>query len=246
LLIGGRLFAEADDIKIHPDFFRGMAMNGKTTLWCSKTETFSATDKKRWSFLKGEVAQTKVETRELPNGYAFCLEGSETLITTVAEWVSYESRCCPFFNFEIALHRNHGPLWLTIWGGEGVKEFVNNLTLMKAPCATEKRTAPIVQARAGSTCCNTNRFTGTQKDRYTALNAKVNNARIETKDLPDGYTCRLRDGEVSLPELAEWLLLERLCCPFLEFGIKVEQDSGALWVKLCGLSNAENMGRTLQ
>jgi len=210
-------------------------MSGKSTIWCSKHETFSPAEKNRWSLLKGLVAQAKVETRELQEGYAFRLEGDATLVANLAEWVSYESRCCPFFNFEISFHRNYGPLWLRIFGGEGVKEFVHNLTILKSPGSLAENRDSSMHARPGPICCNSNAFTAEQKDRYAKLNERVNAARAETKNLFDGYTYRLRDGMVSLPELAEWVLLERVCCPFLDFTIQVEQDCGTLWVTLAGI-----------
>ncbi|HWG39419.1 MAG TPA: hypothetical protein VN658_02625 [Candidatus Acidoferrales bacterium] len=210
-------------------------MSGKTVIWCSKHETFSADERKSWALLKGLVAECKVETRELPDGYAFRLQGSDSLIANLAEWVSYESRCCPFFNFEIAFQRNSGPTWLRIWGGEGVKDFVNNLTILRHRGARNGNCATEAAAQPAPICCNSNAFTATQKSRYTELNAKINGAREETKMLPNGYTYRLLKGAVSLPELAEWVLLERLCCPFLDFAIQVEQDNGTLWVALTGI-----------
>jgi hypothetical protein len=42
----------------------------------------------------------------------------------VAEWVSYESKCCPFFDFEILLERGNGPLWLMLKGQDGIKPFI--------------------------------------------------------------------------------------------------------------------------
>jgi hypothetical protein len=221
-------------------------MNEKNTIWCSKKETFSAADKKRWSLLKDQVAQTKVEARELPDGYAFRLEGGDTVMTDLAEWVSYESRCCPFFNFDIILHRDHGPLWLKIWGGEGVKEFVRNLTILKNPGSSPHNPSPLIQSPLPvPICCNNNAFTTKQRTRYAELNDKVNGARTQIKHLADGYTYKLKEGVVSLPDLVEWVLLERVCCPFLDFGIHVEQDRGILSVTLSGIPNSTQTASSL-
>jgi hypothetical protein len=62
------------------------------------------------------------EQRELPNGYAFRLPPA--LLTTTAQWVSLERKCCPFFAFEIELSKHDGPLWLLITGSEGIKAFI--------------------------------------------------------------------------------------------------------------------------
>jgi len=207
-------------------------------IWCSKRETFSVADKKRWAFLKNELALAKAETRELVDGYAFRLEGEKAQITDLAEWVAYESRCCLFFNFEISLLRNQGPLWLKVWGSEGAKQYVSNLTIMRSPVRTaENHGATVAQALpgSGSICCDTGAMNRAQQERYRDLNSRVHGASLETRKLPDGYAHRLRAGSVPLPELAEWVLLERLCCPFLDFGIEVEHSTGPVWVKLQGI-----------
>jgi hypothetical protein len=63
-----------------------------------------------------------VEKAELPNGYGFRMAAKD--LPTAAEWVVFESRCCPFFGFELLLSRDQGPLWLRITGSEGVKAFI--------------------------------------------------------------------------------------------------------------------------
>ncbi len=35
--------------------------------------------------------------------------------------------------------------------------------------------------------------------------------------MPNGYVYQLELKAISLPEVAEWMSLERLCCPFLKF-----------------------------
>ena len=68
------------------------------------------------------MAEAVQETKELKDGYAFRLP-PDALVTT-SEWVALESRCCPFFTFEMELASRGGPLWLRIRGAEGVKAFI--------------------------------------------------------------------------------------------------------------------------
>jgi hypothetical protein len=63
-----------------------------------------------------------VEKTELPNGYGFRMAPKQ--LTTAAEWVGFEARCCPFFTFELQVSRDQGPVWLRITGSEGVKPFI--------------------------------------------------------------------------------------------------------------------------
>ena len=64
------------------------------------------------------------EVRELADGYAFRFPADGDWLPRLAGFVDAERRCCAFFRFEIGVEPNHGPLWLRLRGGEGVKEFV--------------------------------------------------------------------------------------------------------------------------
>jgi len=67
-----------------------------------------------------------IETRELHDGYGFQLGQEGVAITEVAEWISYERHCCPFFHFELELQPDQGSLWLNLRGGANVKEFLRH------------------------------------------------------------------------------------------------------------------------
>ena len=56
----------------------------------------------------------------------------------------------------------------------------------------------------------------------------------ETRELPDGYEFRFADGPDVLKRLADFVSLEKLCCPFLNFAIVIEAESGPVWLRLSG------------
>lgn len=62
----------------------------------------------------------------LPNGYALRFAPASDRLLLLAEFVSRERLCCPFFHFEIALEPGDGPLWLRLTGAEGVKDFLRS------------------------------------------------------------------------------------------------------------------------
>jgi len=68
------------------------------------------------------------EKRELDNGYAYRLPAPKISISEIAQWVTFERRCCPFFNLQIEAEPNDGPVWLRITGPAGVKEFIKSET----------------------------------------------------------------------------------------------------------------------
>lgn len=64
------------------------------------------------------------EFRELADGYEFRLTGGPELLTKLGEFVSLERLCCPFLRFDVRVEAEGGPVWLSLRGHEGVKDFI--------------------------------------------------------------------------------------------------------------------------
>jgi len=62
--------------------------------------------------------------RELPDGYEFQFPADEKTYGMLTEWAHQESLCCPFFDINVRLDREGGPLWLRLTGREGTKDFI--------------------------------------------------------------------------------------------------------------------------
>jgi len=56
------------------------------------------------------------EVRELEDGYAFRHSADGGVLLAIAQFVANERFCCPFFEFEIAVGRGGGPVWLRMTG----------------------------------------------------------------------------------------------------------------------------------
>ena len=78
----------------------------------------------RYISLSRKVMGAGDERRELDNGYAFRLAVAKISLVEIAEWVTFERRCCPFFNLQIEAEPNDGPLWLRMTGAPGIKQFI--------------------------------------------------------------------------------------------------------------------------
>ncbi len=59
--------------------------------------------------------------QELDDGYAIRFPHDPALFATLASWIANESRCCPFFTFELRLEPQGGAVWMTMLGPSGVK-----------------------------------------------------------------------------------------------------------------------------
>ena len=56
----------------------------------------------------------------------------------------------------------------------------------------------------------------------------------EVQELPDGFAIRFLNEPGSFMAIAKFIENERLCCPFFDFGLEVEPNSGPLWLRLTG------------
>jgi len=74
--------------------------------------------------------------------------------------------------------------------------------------------------------CNIKAISAEQRPRYTALVKQLRATVQSRKDLPNGYAYELDTKHITLPEIAEWITMERLCCPFLAFQLDVHQNGG--------------------
>lgn len=70
--------------------------------------------------------------------------------------------------------------------------------------------------------CNVFAMSAEQRARYPALRQRLNENLIETRELPNGYA--FRHPIDLLMTAAEWVDLERLCCPFFKFAIQVDGE----------------------
>jgi hypothetical protein len=84
----------------------------------------SASDRPRYKELRRAVAASVIGQRELPDGLAIQIDTGRIALAQVAEWISFERKCCPFFEFRIDLAPESGPVWLSLTGRAGVKEFI--------------------------------------------------------------------------------------------------------------------------
>jgi hypothetical protein len=87
---------------------------------------FTPAERARHRALIALLKAAFAEQTELPDGYGFRLSRETISLEQLAEWAALESKCCPFFDFQLEL----GPqpksnLWLRLRGGDGVKDFIH-------------------------------------------------------------------------------------------------------------------------
>jgi hypothetical protein len=96
---------------------------GESPLACN-LKALTASERQRHAELSGKLFAGVSEKQDLADGFAFRLSLEKVSLQDLGEWIDAEKRCCPFFDFQIRLGREGGPLWLSLTGREGVKQVI--------------------------------------------------------------------------------------------------------------------------
>ena len=82
--------------------------------------------------------------------------------------------------------------------------------------------------------CNLGALDRTQRERHQATMSQLFGSVEATEELPDGYAFRLPADATTILQAAEFITLERLCCPSFNFALELEKEGGPLWLKMTG------------
>lgn len=107
-----------------------------------------------------------------------------------------------------------------------------------AVCAGAQDNAPPVIA------CNLKAIKAAQRPRYNNLMKRLRAAVRERNDRADGYAFRLDSTGITLPEVAEWMSMERLCCPFLKLQLSAAGNQEGWVLTLTGPEGVKTLLET--
>ena len=82
--------------------------------------------------------------------------------------------------------------------------------------------------------CNVSPFSPAERQRWEELGQGWRNKVQEVHELADGYALRIPADAASIMAAAEWMALDRVCCPFMGFALEVEPEGGGVWLRLTG------------
>ena len=80
-------------------------------------------------------------------------------------------------------------------------------------------------------CCLTS---AQLRERVATLLAQFRSAVIETEELRDGYAFRVPGNGTWIATIAEMIVAERECCPFLTFELVAQPNMGPVIVRVTG------------
>jgi hypothetical protein len=82
--------------------------------------------------------------------------------------------------------------------------------------------------------CNIKALTPEERARHKQLGEKLMAARKEIVEIEKGYEFQYGPEDVSLAELAQWVVAESKCCPFFDFHIDLEHEGKLACLRLTG------------
>jgi hypothetical protein len=88
---------------------------------CTLTPETLAT--RRAELLPGLVRQAEL-VEDLSDGFRLRFAPGEEILTAIASMIAAERLCCRFLRFEMTVEPDGGPLFLSVRGPEGSREFL--------------------------------------------------------------------------------------------------------------------------
>lgn len=70
--------------------------------------------------------------------------------------------------------------------------------------------------------------------RKDAIGASLAQKKLGASPLPNGYEFRFPGDGQTISDVAEWIVTERLCCPFFDFDLSLAREGGTLALRLTG------------
>ena len=98
-------------------------MTEQAKLYCNIT-ALNPVERAHYQELTNKLALNRRNAIEIARGYEFQFNASAISLADLAEWVAYESKCSPFFDFYIGLRSEGTLLSLQLTGEHGVKPFI--------------------------------------------------------------------------------------------------------------------------
>ena len=91
---------------------------------CDRLALTPEVRKRHFEELGPALISLRKSVRELSDGFEFEFPKDEKTYQLLTEWAFQERLCCPFFDLDVRMEREGGPLLLRVTGREGVKDFI--------------------------------------------------------------------------------------------------------------------------
>jgi hypothetical protein len=83
------------------------------------------------------------------------------------------------------------------------------------------------------------------RQRRAEIVSSFRGAVVETVELENGYRYRFPTEATWITQLADFIAVERECCPFMQFDLRIEPANGPIWLELTGPEGIKDFLRSL-
>ncbi|SRR5258708_4863727 len=91
--------------------------------------------------------------------------------------------------------------------------------------------------------CDLSAMDASQRSRHRRVVESWRENVQETVELTDGYAFRFPPDESLCLAIAEFMTLERRCCPFIGFSLVLDPEGGPMWLRLTGREGTKSFIR---
>jgi hypothetical protein len=102
----------------------GSSLAHESPFACDRLALDRETRRRHFEELGPALSALRESVRELSNGYEFRFPSDPKTIAMVAKWAAEERLCCPFFDIQLRMEREGGPVWMRLTGRKGTKAFI--------------------------------------------------------------------------------------------------------------------------
>lgn len=97
---------------------------GESPFACNTLALTPEIRKRHFQVLGPTLVSLRKAVHEIADGYEFEFPNDQKTYDILTEWAFQESQCCPFFDINVRMEREHGALVLRLTGREGTKAFI--------------------------------------------------------------------------------------------------------------------------
>lgn len=101
----------------------------------------------------------------------------------------------------------------------------------------------IDKLNASPLACDMSALAPEKREEHITTSRELFSHIVSIRELTDGYAFELGNGPDAIVKAAQFIALEKLCCPFLHFALEVEAEGGPTSLRLSGREGVKEFVR---
>jgi hypothetical protein len=132
------------------------------------------------------------------------------------------------------------------YGIAGAAAILMTMVGSAKPAQAQKEPAPASgdQSTLGTFLCNATALNSSDRAFHRRLTERLIASRNAVVELPKGYEFQYSPTEISVADVAQWVVAEEKCCPFFNFHIDLEKQGTLVCLGLTGAEGIKQFIRS--